>query len=431
MRNDITDMGFSGISAHVFAGLGRDGRSDAIAVEQLEVSDNRIVRCMRNEVGEENALLRLFVGWGGIALSICQDALIQDNLIAGNGARSGAPICGVFIAIAEAVRITGNRIEQNGIRASDSTTLAPGARGGIVIGMAVAGIATDAELESTAGPADRAALTVSDNQVDAPNGRALKAILLGPGMVLGNRLTGAGRSAFMSNVFGSLVAAGLAISIVRREVLSAREEIDVRDYFRLELLAEVLGGDAVNLISLCVAEDIATIKEGLHSSGERASAQRLRGGELMVNDNQISLRRHSPRLAATVSAVTVLSADDVSFCDNQVEVENDVQAIVTNSVAVGATLRFATNRLQEALDAGVLSAITFGFMNQTAHNQTTHCILAVGWTNARVVTGNSSVLGLINPERCLVFDRLGKAVSDRLAVRSAVGSGFIAEEPVG
>ena len=431
LGNDITDMGFSGISAHVFAGLGRDGSSDAIVVEQIEISENRIVRCMRNEAGEENALLRLFIGWGGIALSICQDALIQDNLIAGNGARSDAPICGVFIAIAEAVRITGNRIEQNGIRASDSSMLAPGARGGIVIGLAVGGVATDAELEPTARPADRPALTVSDNQVDAPNGRALKAILLGPGMVLGNRLTGAGRSAFMSNVFGSLVAAGLAVSIVRRELLSAREDIDVGDYVRLELLAEVLGGDAVNLIGLCVAEDMATIRDGRLASRERASAQRLRGGELMVNDNQISLRRHSPRRAATVSAVTVLSADDVSFCDNQVEVENEVQAIVTNSVAVGATLRFTTNRLQEALDAGVLSAITFGFMNQTAHNQTTHCILALGWANARVVTGNRSVLGLINPDRCLEFDRMGKAISDQLASRSAVGSRFIAEEPVG
>ncbi|MGZ8281880.1 MAG: DUF6519 domain-containing protein [Allosphingosinicella sp.] len=417
LRNDITDMGFSGISAHVFAGLGRDGRTDAVAVELIEICENRIIRCMRNEVGEMNALLRLFVGFGGIALSICSDALVRDNFIAGNGANSSEAICGIFIAIAEAVRITGNRIEQNGVRPRESTVLLSGRRGGIVIGLALGGIATDAELEETVRPADRAALIVSDNQVDAPNGRALKAILLGPCMVVDNRLVGANDSAFFSNVFASLVAAGLSISIVGRQLLAPREEIDPLDYFLLELLSDVLGGDAVNLMSLCIAEDMLLIKDQ-----QDAAAQRLRGGELMVNDNQISLRRHSPRVAATVAALTLLSADDVSCCDNQVEIENEVRAIITNTLAIGATLRVDTNRLQEGLTAGFLSAITFGLMNQTSYNQTTHCIIAIGWAPARVVTGNRSVLGLFNAEICQLFERFGATISERLGGRSAVGT---------
>ena len=421
LRNDISDMGFSGISSHAFTGLGRDGRSDAVAVEQIEICANRIIRCMRNEVGEMNALLRLFLGFGGVALSVCRDALIQDNLIAGNGASSPEAICGIFVAFAEAVRIVGNRIEQNGIRPRESTTLRPGRRGGIVIGIAVGGIATDAELEEEVRPADRAALTVSDNQVDAPNGRALKAVLLGPCMVVDNRLVGAGNSALLSNVFGSLVAAGLAISIVGGQILAPREEIDLFDYFLLELLSDILGGDAVNLMSLCVAEDMLLIRDQ-----QEAAPQRLRGGELMVNDNQISLRRHSPRIAATVAAVTVMSADDISFCDNQVEVENEVQAIITNTLAIAATLRLATNRLQESVTAGFLSAITFGLMNDTSFNQTTHCIFAFGWANARVVTGNRSVLGLFNAEICQTFDRLGETISERLGARTAIGAGLTA-----
>ena len=414
LRNDITDMGFSGVSSHVFAGLGRDGRSDAISVEQLEVSDNRILRCMRNEVGETTPLLRLFIGFGGVALSICQDALIRDNLIAGNGPLSVEAICGIFIAIAEAVRIEGNRIEQNGIRDPDQA-LAAGTRGGIHIGISVGGIATDAELEETARPADRPALMVEGNVVDAPNGRALKSILLGPGIVHGNRLTGAGASALASNLFGSLIGAGVAISIVAPQILSPREDIDLADYILLEILADVLGGDAVNLMSLCVAEDMLFLKDQ-----QEAAPQRLRGGELMVNDNQISLRRHSERLAVTVSSVLLISADDVSFCDNQNEVENEVRFELTNLLAIGATLRVASNRMQERINAGLISAITFGIMNETSFNQTTHCIVALGFANGRVVTGNRSVLGLVSPKICQSFDELGAAISSKLGGRAGL-----------
>ena len=420
LRNDITDMGFSGVSAHVFTGLGRDQRPDAVAVEQIEISENRIIRCMRNEVGEMNALLRLFVGWAASRLSICQDALIQDNLIAGNGALGPEPICGVFFAIAEAVRITGNRIERTASARRVDDAPAGQARGHRHRPLDRRHRHSISELEESVRPADRAALIVSDNQVESPYGRALKAILLGPCMVVGNRLVGANDSAFFSNVFGSLVAAGLSISIVGQQIAAPREEIDPLDYFLLELLFDVLGGDAVNLMSLCVAEDMLLIKDR-----QEASPQRLRGGELMVNDNQIVLRRHSPRIAATVAAVTLLSADDISFCDNQVEIENEVRAIITNTLAVSASLRLATNRLQESITAGFLSAITYAHMNETSFNQTTHCILAIGWPAARVVTGNRSVLGLINPEFCQVFDRLGQTISEQLGKRSAVGTSFI------
>lgn len=423
LRNEITDMGFSGISAHMFSGLGRDGFSDAVAVELIEIAENRILRCMINEVGETTALLRQFIGWGGIALSICQDATIRDNFIAENGRHSADAIVGVFIAIAEDVKIERNRIERNGMTPG-ATPLAPGRRGGIVIGVAIGGLSTFSELEGATREADRPALIVAGNMVDAPSGRALKAILLGPGIVLGNRLTGAGRSALFSNVFGSLVAGGLALSIVGDQLFAAREDIDLIDYVMLELLSDVLGGDAVNVVSLCVAEDLLLIQ-----NLDDAGPQRLRGGELLMNDNQISLRRHSSEFGVSVSAVTLLGADDISFCDNQVEVENEVQFILTNTLAISGTLRVSSNRLQERVFAGILSAVTFAMMNQTASNQTTHCILAVGWPQARVVTANRSVLGLFNAEICAALERFAAAFSETLGAQSGVG--LVAREPVG
>lgn len=413
LRNDITDMGFNGISAHVFSGLGKDGLSDLIAVETIEISDNRITGCMINEIGETTPLLRQFIGWGGIALSLCSDATIRDNLIANNGAKSIDPICGVFIAIAEDVRIERNKIEGNGIEVSRGTALTPGPRGGITIGFAMGGVSTYGGKTKKQRSVDRPALLVSGNTVDAPNARALKAITMGPVMVLGNRLTGAGRSALASNIFGSLMVGGLSMSRLGGQIYNPAQSIDLLDYTYLELLSEILGGDAVNLISLCVAEELAVLK------GKRGSYQpeRLRGGEMLVNDNQISLQPHSPALPFTLSSVMLMSADDVSFCDNQSEIENNMALAMTNVLAVATTLRVSSNRMQKRLGAGILSAVTFGFLNQTASNQTTHCILAIGPTAGRFVGGNRNLLSLAGIGFCETIEALGSSLSELIGKR--------------
>ena len=147
------------------------------------------------------------------------------------------------------MKIERNRIEQNGID-PQGQALNPGQRGGIHIGISVGGVATTSDIDEPRRAADRPALVVNGNVVDAPSGRALKAILLGPAIVLGNRLTGAGRSALFSNVFGSLLAAGFALSRVGAQLIAPREDIDLTDYVLLELLADVLGGDAVDAVSL-------------------------------------------------------------------------------------------------------------------------------------------------------------------------------------
>ena len=115
-------------------------------------------------------------------------------------------------------------------------------------------------------------------------------------------------------------------------------ELDLVDYVLLEVLSDVLGGDVVNLINLCVAEDLQL---DARQNG-RFSLPRLTGGETMVNDNQISLQAHSPELPFTLSAVMLLSLDDLSFCDNQSEVENEVRFALTNVLALSASLRVQT-----------------------------------------------------------------------------------------
>ena len=407
LQNEITGMGYSGISAHVFVGLGKEGTGDAVAIESVEIVGNRIQSCMVNEIGPVAPLLRQFIGWGGIALSICSDATIRDNVLSGNGSNSAEPIVGIFLAIAEDVKIERNRIEQNGRQPESDISLAPGRRGGIIIGIAIGGLSTYGAKADDRRKVDRPALLVSGNVVDAPNARALKAITIGPTIVIGNRLTGAGRSAFASNVFGSLLVAGFSLSQIRGQVLNPKEEIDLVDYGFLELLSDILGGDVVNLISLAVAEEF-----GLSDlKGEQSySPQRMSGGEMMVNDNQISLQRHSADIPFNLSSVLLLSADDISFCDNQAEVENSVNFVLTNVLAIGATLRVSSNRLQEKIWPGILSAITLGLMNQTCFNQSTHCIFAVGHPAWRYVEGNTSLFDIL--QICGLIDGYANGISN-------------------
>lgn len=412
-RNRIADMGFSGISAHVFAelGTGAGGLGDAVAVETVEIFENSIQGCMRNRVGTMAPLLRQFVGWGGVALSICSDGTIRDNIISGNGTDPTDPVCGIFLAVAEDVKIERNRIERNGGRPIAGEAPVPGRRGGVVIGIALGGLSTYGAAGDPIRDVDRPALVVAGNTVEAPTARALKAILLGPAMVLENRFTGEGRSALFTNIFGSLVAAGLSLSVLRGQILNPKAHIDLLDYVLLELLSDVLGGDAVNLVNLCVAEDL------VQPAGATTTfvPQRLRGGETMVNDNQISLRPHSPQQAVNVSAVMLLSADDISYCNNQVEVENDVDLVLTGSLVLGASLRTAYNRLQERLASTIFSAVTWGVMNDSSHNQTTHCMLVIGVPQVRVTSDNRSVLGLLGSQICQTVDGLALNLSETLA----------------
>ena len=254
-------------------------------------------------------------------------------------------------------RIERNLIEGNGARRSEGRRSPPAP------GAASSSASRSAALPTYgqgSGRSDRPALLVAGNVVDAPNGRALKAILLGPAMVLGNRLTGAGRSALQH--LRPLIPAVFALSRVGSQLVSPREEIDLTDYVLLERLADVLGGDAVKLISLCVAEESAHDRERHRRGGRTATAARRRNAWSTTTRSACGAFHGN---FGTVSSVLLLGMDDVSFCDNQAEVENDVN-FVTNVLAVSATLRLSTNRLQEGAFNGIVSAFTFATMNQTS-----------------------------------------------------------------
>jgi hypothetical protein len=132
---------------------------------------------------------------------------------------------------------------------------------------------------------------------------------------------------------------------------------------------------------------------------------------MLVNDNQISLQCHSSELSVNLSSVLLLGLDDISFCDNQAEVENSISFVLTNVLAIGATLRVSSNRLQKRFLGGLISAITLGLMNQTSLNQSTHCIFAIGPLQTRYVEGNATMVSLLSSQLCSRLDEVASSLS--------------------
>jgi len=114
-----------------------------------------------------------------------------------------------------------------------------------------------------------------------------------------------------------------------------------------------------------------------------------RGGETMLVDNQISLRRPfvgGPQ--GSMSAILVVTLDDLEFSDNQFEADIERGWVLIDAILYGVTTRAVGNRGQE----GALcwrSIQAYGLAaNNVAHNQLT-CPLAA--TGANVVAVHNQI----------------------------------------
>ncbi|MEI4234137.1 DUF6519 domain-containing protein [Roseovarius sp. D22-M7] len=407
LGNDIAEMGFNGIATYplsILMPLVTETPADAIAIEDIEIRNNRITGCMQSEVPDLGAFLRQFVGWGGISFSLASDLSIAENRIEDCGAAGGVPICGIFVAFGEDIAIKGNRILRNGRGFSDGIEAQPGRRGGIVIGLSTGGVPSTGISADDRRQSNRPALACHHNEIDAPGARALKGILLGPAHVTDNRLTGSGQSLLFSNPIAALYAAGLGAAALAGDFFRPAGDLDFTDYLALELIAEAAGGDAVNLINAGFAEDLsAFFGTDALTGAATGGVQRIRlqGGETLFNDNQVSYRAYQSGRSATLSAVFISSSDDVSLNDNQIETENDLALAVASTIVTGNSIRAEGGRFQSKLTGALLSAITVAeVMNTTSLNQGSHCFLVVAPQTGRVVRDNTSILGMVNPQFC-------------------------------
>ena len=83
-------------------------------------------------------------------------------------------------------------------------------------------------------------------------------------------------------------------------------------------------------------------------------------------------------MSFAISSVLIVSLDDVTVQDNQLDCDFYLDFLFTNLLAVGMTLRINNNRLKETLFITLYSSVGLGLIfNNTSDNQATHCILSI------------------------------------------------------
>jgi hypothetical protein len=414
--NLIEQMGMSGISVARFFAM--DETPDFITVTGLLVTHNRIRQCLRLEVGEVEEAVRDKIGFGGIALADVDTFVLRENTIEDNGAASPDPVCGVFVLHGEGIVMDGNVIQNNGMVDSEAQPLVPGRRGGIVLGLARAPVQDVAVFGTSFTGARQTgvpAAHIHDNIVVSPAGRALEIVALGPVSVEGNELTAKG--SIVRNQFTPTAGAagGKTASFLAALSLSS-----VSTTNPVLAFMDLLGGSAVAIFNLGVSNEIYLQLAGLSGlflvddlptpAGDDDDERYFVGGNILFNDNQVVFDAFAPGVSFTLSSVLLFTLDDLSMEGNQCDCDLVLDFALLNALVVGWSIRVSDNRFKEGLLNTMFSGLTLALMNQTADNQSTHCLFPIGPAILANFTGNRALIELFSRNACRRFsDRVTAA----------------------
>lgn len=364
-RNRVTGMGLSGIGVVGFFDLA--DADQFISVVGLDILGNRIAGCLSRELEEIPQEMRRFSAYGAIVLADVEDLRCYDNIVEDNGPDQNFPVCGLFVLHGEALDIHRNRILNTGAKtpegAEDAMT---GYRGGIVIAFAVPGITALAFNDDFFPRQDgRPAARIHDNVVSQPLGQALFLQALGPVTVQGNALTTRG-----------LILQALDPSFWASAVWILNLGWSNEFYLQFLLFSGVTG-DPLEPGQLPQGgeEFVPRPRAGLDDFG---FGRYLASGNVLFNDNQVVTDLTETDVSFAISSVLIVSMDDVTVQDNQLDCDFFLDLLFTNLLAVGMTLRINNNRMKEGLFLTLYSSVGLGWIfNNTSDNQATHCILSM------------------------------------------------------
>jgi len=398
-RNRIFNMGLNGITVAGFFEL--EEAKEFITVHGLVIDGNVIGRCMGRPV-EIPAVMLDKVGYGGIALSHVEYLTIRDNFIEDNGPNQLEPICGIFVLFGEGIEISRNWILNNGAKPRDFSSENPaqhaklGQRGGINIVSCIAPVA-DVRLnrnliarvgvERLSTQNGMPALKVYDNIVSVPLGQALKVMALGAVSVVGNQFTSRG---MVLNLASSSFAAATVLIMnlgTSKEFLSQLMTHQAVSHGTVRSPCDILGPQTGNA--------------GV-SSGALVLGGSLVNGNVLFSNNQCSLDLLEQGLSFALSSILIVSLDDVGFHNNQCDCNLLDDFVFTHAFLFGATIRVTDNRFKEGCGNAFLSAMTFGLLNITSDNESTHCLFVAGGRKLR--RHNLVLLSLFNREICGAFE---------------------------
>lgn len=372
-RNRILRMGSNGIGVDAFFDL--SGADEMISVSGLTILGNQIRHCLNQAPDEIPANMVDSQGYGGIALADVDDLVVRDNRIEDNGPDQLEPICGIFVLHGEGVEIERNRIANNGARNNQPTNKAKlGRRGGINLVYAIAPhkvavappnptVDFQQQIPFSLG---LPAVKIHDNVVSVPLGQALAMTALGPVSVVGNQFTSLG-VVLRANSPGFLAATVMIFN------LGLSNEL----WFQLLAFAAVKRSQISAPRAASNNNPDVAAQAGLDDA---RLGQYLANGNVLFSNNQCALNLLEPGLSLAVTSILIFSLDDIGFHNNQCDCDLYDDAILTQALLFGISLRVSDNRFKETLTRALLalSAITLGLLNTTTDNQSTHCLLIRG-----------------------------------------------------
>ncbi len=334
----------------------RDLVTSCNIVRELTIHGNHISGNLIAGFGEAMRRVVKRVGLGGISLAMVENVEITDNHIQQNGIDASRPSCGIFIGYGEDIEISRNQIHENGPLTADyEKERIQGIRGGIFVRLASA-LLVGGEYDRLQKPA----LSIRDNHIDQPAGRAITAFAYGPVNCVGNYLNSEreGYFTFMDNLVGTVLLLNLGGIHRQLSFASGIGKVDTVEF------------DNRRAVKSVDFQDIRRVE------------MLLPGGETLVNSNQI---RFGPDHKGLISQF-LFSLDDLGLDANQSSVFRP-DLLFANVVAAGSSVRVTDNRFRErtlfcpysllSLAFGISGFAKFLTMNNTANNQGEHCIVAM------------------------------------------------------
>ncbi len=387
-NNRIRNSGLCGIGPVGFFNLVET--VEVITIQNLTIAGNTIAQSLADPLSPIEAKGSV-LGYGAICVPDVQGLTIRDNFITDFGNVPGAQVCGIFVLNGEQVEISRNQIVETRdwtAVPSDSGSSSGGAQAGVLL-MFVSPPALDQNSDASAWAALSAlggssplplyqpglpALTMDNNLVRVPLGRALEVVGIGPYAIANNRLSSGGTislsiGASYTNTFGrqtnesSQLFPGFMTALIVN--LGSAIEVDAPG----TTFSQFYNGGAVSDLQL---------------AGNALSASSSGAVHFANNVCQLETRASG---AQGIASVVILTPDDLIFANNHLWLDGG-QTAYFDALLLAATLQVNGNRLQESVGSVFGSAVTFGVSNITTHNTATFCIFAAGAARVSILTPN-------------------------------------------
>jgi Family of unknown function (DUF6519) len=410
--NLIYNMGSNGIGVAAFFDL--EKQDEFISVDGLTIVRNEIRHCLYRRILDIPQNMMNCMGYGAIALADVDYLLVHDNVIENNGPNYLMPICGIFVLHGEGIEICRNRIRNNGANNGEPTQNAhPGPRGGIYIVFGIAPRLPIIPQQKLHIPAQNGvpAIKVHDNVVSSPLGQALAMAALGPVSVVGNQLTSLG-----------VIVRSDSSTFWATTVLILNLGLSNELYFQLLAFNALAQGIIKSKAGYMVDGDtLVAPQPGLD---DEVLGQYLANGNVLFTDNQCLLDLMDEIPEGAISSILIASLDDIAFQNNQCDCDLFLGDIIfTQAIVLGMSVRVTGNRFKEGILGAWLSAMTFGFVNMTTNNQSTHCLLIRPLPDPdpakpRMVENqpNTTVVSAFNPKLCDPLNQVAPKVGQNRAV---------------